>query len=50
MVCSTFNDSIVEILSYMGGAFQITQGLAEVYVKLHITQDWDHGLIHIDQR
>ena len=50
LVCSTLNDSIEEILSYMGGAFRITQGLAEVYVGLHITRDRDRRLIHIDQR
>ena len=49
MVCSTFNDSIIEILHCMEGAFQITQGLAEVYVGLHITRDRERGLIHIDQ-
>ena len=34
----------------MGGAFQITQGLAKVYVGLHITRDRGQGLIHLDQR
>ena len=49
-MCSTFNDSIANILDYMGGTFRITQGLAEVYVGLHITRDCDQGLIHLDQR
>jgi hypothetical protein len=50
IVCSTFNDSIVDILNYMQGTFQITKGLAEVYVGLHITRDRDRRLIHLDQR
>ena len=33
----------------MGGTFQITQGLAKVYVDLYITRDRDQGLIHLDQ-
>ena len=37
-------------MSYIKGAFCITEGLAEVYVGLHITRDRDQHFIHLDQR
>jgi hypothetical protein len=50
IVCSTLHNSIVDILNHMQGAFEITTGLAEVYVGIHITRDRDRKLIHLDQR
>ena len=49
IVCSTYNDSIKDILSYMEGAFEITAGLAKIYVGLYISRDHDQKLIHLDQ-
>ena len=34
----------------MQGAFEITTGLAEVYVGIHVTRGRDRKLIHLDQR
>jgi hypothetical protein len=48
IVCSTYNDSIRDILSYMEKAFKITAGLVEMYVGLHISKDRDQKLIHLD--
>jgi hypothetical protein len=50
IVCNTLHNSIVDILNHMQGAFEITTGLAEVYVGIHITRDRDRKLIHLDQR
>lgn len=48
--CSVMYDIIVDILNYMEGPFEITKGLAEIFVGLHNTRDRDQKVIHLDQR
>lgn len=50
IICSEQRDTIKSVLDYMEGAFEITKGLAEIFVGLHITRDRDQRLIHLDQR